>query len=59
MNLCNQCGAELTHEEHFYYEYRCEGCETKWSDRLTAYRLGEPDNELDELFEAPRTYGLH
>ncbi len=59
MNICVQCGVELTKVEHFYYEYRCEDCESKWSDRLTAFRLGTPDEELDELFSEPRTYRLH
>lgn len=59
MSLCAECGKALTETESFYYEYRCEGCESAWHDRVERYRKGGEDKELDKMFSEPRVYSLH
>jgi len=48
--LCKECGAILTDEESHYYEYRCESCEGEWHRRITDWRHGGEDAELDAMF---------
>jgi predicted amidophosphoribosyltransferase len=50
---CRECGAPLTKEEAYYYESRCEDCEGAWSERLNAWRQGEPDEYFDKVFGLP------
>lgn len=47
---CNTCFAELTGEEHKYYDDRCEECERAWLDRVERWRAGGKDKTLDEIF---------
>lgn len=47
---CNTCDAELTAEEHRYYDDRCEECERAWHDRIERWRHGGADRQLDELY---------
>lgn len=48
--ICKDCGVELNIVEIIYYEVRCESCERAWDYRLTQYRHGKPDPELDAMF---------
>jgi len=52
--LCADCGNVMTEEEKHYYEYRCEGCEQIWYERLQDWRAGGSDPELDEMFSEPK-----
>lgn len=39
------------------YEFRCDGCERAWHERVQRWRSGYDDPALDEMFEtlsAPR-----
>lgn len=47
---CEDCGTVLTDDERHYYEYRCEACEVRWHERITAWRNGAPDRELDAVY---------
>lgn len=49
--ICSECGDSLTEEERNYYVYRCESCERCWHERVTAWRHGAPDDELDKLYD--------
>jgi hypothetical protein len=51
---CQGCGAVLTDEERHYYGTRCETCESEWSDRVTAWRKGAADPELDAQYDGPQ-----
>lgn len=51
--ICCSCFRKLTPEERFYYETRCEGCESKWSLRVDRWKNGLPDAEFDTLFGIP------
>lgn len=59
MSVCAECGSMLTAEESFYYEYRCEGCESSWHERIERWRRGGEDKELDDLYDNPRRYSFH
>lgn len=48
--ICDECGALLTEEEKHYYSGNCEECETAFHERISAWREGEADPELDEMF---------
>lgn len=52
--ICEDCGDTLTAEERHYYEYRCEGCETEWSNTMTRWRRGEDNLALDVLYSVPK-----
>lgn len=47
---CIDCGKTLTIEEDHFYTYRCGKCEGVWDARLTDWRNGAPDPELDRMF---------
>ena len=47
MTHCDACGGELTAEEAYYYEDRCEDCERLAHERLAAWREGAHDPEMD------------
>lgn len=49
--ICIRCGKPLRPEELYYYEYRCEECESEELERWQAWRSGAPDEELDALFD--------
>ncbi len=51
--ICTDCGAIMTDEERYWYGYRCEACEGEWADRITKWRNGAADAELDLLYSAP------
>ncbi len=51
---CNSCHEELTPEEHSMYDDRCEKCERAWSLRVTNWRKGGRDSELDDIFSEIR-----
>lgn len=42
--------AELTAEEHNYYDDRCEKCERGWHERVQRWRAGAEDETLADLF---------
>jgi len=55
MRDCQTCGAVLTHDEKYYYETECNECVGKWSQRLSVWRNGGQDEELDKMFgDRPR-----
>lgn len=47
---CVDCGNYLNAIEEYYYGARCERCEQRWTARMTAWRHGGDDDELDEAF---------
>ena len=49
---CKDCGKELSDEESYYYEYRCEECEKDFMDRVDRWISGEDDPMLDILYGA-------
>jgi hypothetical protein len=52
--ICADCGSILTDEERHYYERRCEKCETAHHDKISAWRRGGDDPELDAVFSVPK-----
>lgn len=48
--ICDECGAPLTEVEKRYYAGNCEECESAFHERIAAWREGDPDPELDEMF---------
>lgn len=50
---CSQCLQPLSDEEQKYYGHHCEECESQWSAKVTAWRKGADNPELDEMFSAP------
>lgn len=51
--MCAVCGAILTDEERYYYDYQCEKCERADMERIEAWRNGASDPELDALYSVP------
>ena len=49
-SVCVSCFVQLKRVEREHYETRCERCELAWLRRLSRYREGARDNELDALF---------
>jgi hypothetical protein len=49
--ICRECGEVLTDDERHYYDGRCEKCVCEWSDRISAWRRGGDDPELDDRFK--------
>lgn len=39
-HVCSCCRRPLSDEEIFYYESRCENCESDWHDRIESWRHG-------------------
>lgn len=52
--ICSGCGDPLSDNERHYYIHRCETCEREHWERVKAWHEGGEDNELDEIFGAPR-----
>lgn len=53
--LCRDCCEPMTATERHYYGTRCERCEQEWHERITEWRTGGADKELDEMYSVPRT----
>jgi predicted Zn-ribbon and HTH transcriptional regulator len=47
---CRDCGGEMSDEEIYYYEYRCEDCERDWMDRVDRWMCGDDDPMLDMMY---------
>ena len=54
MSVCRECGKPLSPKEIHYYESRCEQCERDWCDEIEAWRHGEHNPKLDELYSCPQ-----
>lgn len=48
--FCSQCGKLLSDAEYEFYTYHCEECERYWGDRISEWREGAEDAELDQLY---------
>ena len=48
--ICTTCGESLTRDEFEHYTDRCEDCEQDWHARITQWRAGGDDPELDRLY---------
>lgn len=57
--ICSGCGRTLTKEEIHYYGQTCDDCEREWSERMTKWRLGGEDQELDLLYSGGPTVAVH
>ena len=47
---CIDCTKILKPTERYYYEYRCEDCESFWNERIDEWLAGADDPELEVLY---------
>lgn len=48
--ICASCGKPLSVDEMQWLGDACSRCAREWNDRLTAWREGAHDPDLDQLF---------